>query len=126
MEALLKFVLCFGLLQQPAPDLQWRTDYDVARREAEEQNGIICIFIGAKWCSACPAAKRTASAVLKRHPEVVAVYMDYDQNTAWCRNMMVNNLVPYVITYDWDAQKRGLLFGQFKPEQLEALLERKK
>ena len=123
MEAILSFVLCCAL--PPAEVPFWRTDYNAAVQECEKSSGRICVFIGAKWCTACPVAKKRCEAFLEQHPEIMPVYVDYDKDLAWCRNQMSATVLPFIVTYDWKRRLRGTLVGTPKPGELEKLLERK-
>lgn len=121
MDALAHLLICLAVTQPPA-DTTWLTDYEAAYKLAHANQRPLVILVGAKWCGWCPQTKKNATVVLKQHPDVVALYLDYDADRELCDAIKVSNSVPELIMYDWVNPSRRLV-GSFSVEQFEKFME---
>lgn len=93
--------LSLALLSASAEQKVWAENYEAARKEAVNQRKPLVVCIGAKWCPACPAAKRACAAIMKKRyaGKAVLVYLDYDAERELANRIRAYDVVPEIVIF---------------------------
>ncbi len=93
-----------------AAEPTWPAAYHAAYQLHKLDGKPLVLEIGAAWCPACPAAKKTMKAVEKElGREALFVYLDYDLHApAKAATAGLSIVLPYVVIYDGVGEPRHI------------------